>query len=59
MHEMHTIVIDDRGVSMSVCLSVTRLNVAARAVCEAHTLQFLLIIMASYFIYGIKHVTKL
>jgi len=29
MHEMQTIVIDDRGVCLSVCLSVTRLKSAS------------------------------
>jgi len=34
MHEMHNILTDVRGVSQSVCLSVTRLkSAAARAVC--------------------------
>jgi len=37
MHEIQTIVIDVRGLSVS--LSVTRLNSAARAVCAAHSLQ--------------------
>jgi len=29
MHEMHTIVTDDHGVCLSVCLSVKRLNLAS------------------------------
>jgi len=33
MHEMQTIVTDVRGVCLSVCLYVTRLNSVARAVC--------------------------
>jgi len=36
---MQTIVTDDRGVCLSVSLSVTRLNSAARALCAAHSLQ--------------------
>jgi len=33
MHEMLTILTDVRGVCQSVCLSVTRIKLAARAVC--------------------------
>jgi len=39
MHELQTIVTDDRCVCLSVSLSVTRLNSAAHAVCAAHSLQ--------------------
>jgi len=38
MHEMQTIVTDDRGVCPSVDKSVTRLNSAASAMCAAHSL---------------------
>jgi len=41
MHEMQTIVTDNRGVCPSVSLSVTRLNLVVRAVCAVHLLQHL------------------
>jgi len=39
MHEMQTIVTDDRSVCRSVSLSVTRLNSAARAIVQGHSVQ--------------------